>query len=464
MAVGRYGGKPLDPPGDSAAPVGSGSTASTAGTDVPTSRPPAIPPSAKPPTAVLPYRSPTLDVLAIRADFPILSSTVRGKRLVYLDNAATSQKPRSVIDAMVRFYTSDNANIHRGVHALSERATQAYESARERVARFIGARSSREIVFTRGATEAINLVAQSYGAGVLQRGDEILITGMEHHSNIVPWQLVSDRTGAKLKAVPITDSGELDRSAFEHMLSDRTRLVAMVHLSNALGTINPVAELIALAHARGIPVLIDGAQSAPHLPVDVTAMGCDFFVFSGHKLCGPTGIGVLYGREALLERMPPWQGGGDMIASVTLERSTWAPVPSKFEAGTPPIAEAIGLGVAIDYIEAIGLEAIVAWEGELLDRATELVAAIDGVRLVGTAKEKASILSFVVEGVHPHDVGAILDDEGVAVRAGHHCAQPVMDRLGVPATARASFAFYNTFQDIDALARGIRRVREVFGE
>jgi cysteine desulfurase/selenocysteine lyase len=348
------------------------------------------------------------------------------------------------------------------VHYLSERATQAYESVRERVASFIGARSAREIIFTRGATEAINLVAQTYGASVLQPGDEVLITGMEHHSNIVPWQLVCERVGAKLKAVPITETGELELGAFDQLLSDRTRLVAMVHLSNALGTINPVTELIARARARGIPVLLDGAQSVAHLAVDVRALDCDFFVFSGHKLFGPTGIGVLYGREALLERLPPWQGGGDMIASVTLQRSTWAPIPSKFEAGTPPIAEAMGLGAALEYIESIGFEALAAWERELLDRATELVATIDGVQLVGVARQKASILSFVVEGVHPHDVGAILDDEGIAIRAGHHCAQPVMDRLGVPATARASFAFYNTFDEIDALARGIRRVREVF--
>jgi cysteine desulfurase / selenocysteine lyase len=419
-------------------------------------------------TSVPPYRPTALpttaiDVDRIRQDFPILGTTVHGKPLVYLDNAATSQKPRSVIEAMVQFYTSENANIHRGVHHLSERATRAYESVREKVARFIGARSPREIVFTRGTTEAINLVAQSYGASVLQPDDEVLITGMEHHSNIVPWQLLCGRVGAKLRAVPITDAGELDLEAFDRLLTDRTRLVALVHLSNALGTINPVTDLIARAHARGVPVLVDGAQSAPHLAVDVTAMGCDFFAFSGHKLFGPTGIGVLYGREALLEQMPPWQGGGDMIASVTLERSTWAAIPSKFEAGTPPIAEVIGLGAAIEYIEAIGLEAIAAWEGELLQCATDRVAAVEGVRLVGTAREKASVLSFVVDGVHPHDVGAILDDEGVAVRAGHHCAQPVMERLGVPATARASFAFYNTFQEIDALVRGIRRVRQVFG-
>jgi cysteine desulfurase / selenocysteine lyase len=444
MAVGRYGGRAVDPTGVSG--LQEQDATLLPGSDVP----------------VPPYRPTAFDVHAVRADFPILSTTVHGKPLVYLDNAATSQKPRSVIEAIVRFYSGENANIHRGVHYLSERATLAYEGVREKMARFIGARSPREIVFTRGATEAINLVARSYGGRVLQPGDEVLITGMEHHSNIVPWQLVCDEVGAKLRAVPITDAGELDQDAFDRLLTDRTRLVGVVHVSNALGTINPVTELIARAHARGIPVLVDGAQSAPHLALDVTAMDCDFFAFSGHKLFGPTGVGVLYGREALLERMPPWQGGGDMIASVTLERSTWAPVPAKFEAGTPPIAEVIGLGAAIDYIESIGLEAIAAWEGELLRRATELIGAIDGVRLVGTARQKAGVLSFMVNGVHPHDVGAILDDEGVAVRAGHHCAQPVMERLGVPATARASFAFYNTFEEIDALVRGIHRVREVF--
>jgi cysteine desulfurase / selenocysteine lyase len=403
------------------------------------------------------------DVHALRADFPILSTTVRGKPLVYLDNAATSQKPRAVIEAITRFYTNENANIHRGVHHLSERATTAYESVRERVGRFIGARSPKEIVFTRGATEAINLVAQSYGGGTLKPGDEVLITGMEHHSNIVPWQLVCSRVGATLKAVPITDAGELDLDAFDQLLSERTRMVAMVHLSNALGTINPVRQLIARAHERGVPVLVDGAQSVVHLPVDVTEMDCDFFAFSGHKVFGPTGVGVLFGREALLEQMTPWQGGGDMIASVTLERSTWAPIPSKFEAGTPPIAEVIGLGAAIEYIDAVGLDAIGAWETELLRQATDQVSAIDGVRLVGTAREKASVLSFVVDEVHPHDVGAVLDDQGIAVRAGHHCAQPVMERLGVQATTRASFAFYNTLEEVEALVRGIRRVREVFG-
>jgi cysteine desulfurase/selenocysteine lyase len=404
-----------------------------------------------------------LDVDRLRADFPILAQRVRGKPLVYLDNAATSQKPQVVIDAVTRFYSSENANIHRGVHFLSERATLAYDAVREKVARFLNAASAREIVFTRGTTESINLVAQSFGRSALRPDDEVLITGMEHHSNIVPWQLLCEQTGARLRAVPITATGELDLEAFDRLLSERTRLVAVVQLSNALGTINPVRELVARAHARGVPVLVDGAQSAPHLGVDVQSLDCDFFACSGHKMFGPTGVGVLYGRESLLERMPPWQGGGDMIASVTLERSTWAPVPAKFEAGTPMIAEVIGLGAAIDYLNAVGLPAIAAWEHELLAVATERVQAIDGLRLVGTARAKASVLSFVMEGVHPHDVGAVLDDEGVAIRTGHHCCQPVMQHFGVPATARASFAAYNTLEEIDVLVGGLRRVRQVFG-
>jgi cysteine desulfurase / selenocysteine lyase len=404
-----------------------------------------------------------LDVGRLRADFPILAQRVRGKPLVYLDNAATSQKPQVVIDAVTRFYSSENANIHRGVHFLSERATLAYDAVREKVARFLNAASAREIVFTRGTTESINLVAQSFGRSALRPDDEVLITGMEHHSNIVPWQLLCEQTGARLRAVPITATGELDLQAFDRLLGERTRLVAVVHLSNALGTINPVRELVARAHARGVPVLVDGAQSAPHLGVDVQSLGCDFFACSGHKMFGPTGVGVLYGRESLLERMPPWQGGGDMIASVTLERSTWAPVPAKFEAGTPMIAEVIGLGAAIDYLNAVGLPAIAAWEHELLAAATERVREIDGLRLVGTARAKASVLSFVMEDVHPHDVGAVLDDEGVAIRTGHHCCQPVMQHFGVPATARASFAAYNTMEEIDVLVRGLRRVRQVFG-
>ncbi len=400
----------------------------------------------------------------IRADFPILSQRVRhGRPLVYLDNAATTQKPRAVIDAISRFYSCENANIHRGVHYLSERATAAYDAARERVAGFLGAESASEIVFTRGATEAINLVAQSWARTNLKPGDEVLVTGMEHHANLVPWQLVCMQTGATLRAVPITDRGELDRDGFDRLLTERVRLFAVGHVSNALGTVNPVRELAARARAAGALVLVDGAQSAPHLAIDVQELGCDFFAFSGHKVYGPTGVGALYGRSDLLQAMPPWQAGGDMIERVTLERTTWAPPPARFEAGTPPIAEVIALGVAIDYVEGVGLDAIGAWERELLAEATERVAAIPGVRLVGTAPEKASVLSFVLEGVHPHDVGTVLDDEGVAVRVGHHCAQPVMQRFGIPATVRASFALYNTAGEIDALVRGVKRAREVFG-
>jgi cysteine desulfurase / selenocysteine lyase len=406
--------------------------------------------------------TPALDVERLREDFPILGRHVRGKPLVYLDNAATSQKPRSVIEAVSRFYGAENANIHRGVHYLSERATLAYDGVRERVARFLNATSPAEIVFTRGTTEGINLVAQSRARTTLKPGDEILITGMEHHSNIVPWQLVAAQTGAVIHAVPLTDAGELDLAAFDRLLTDRTRVLAVVHLSNALGTINPVRWMISRARERGIVTLVDGAQSAPHLPVDVQALDCDFFAFSGHKVFGPTGVGVLYGRASLLAAMPPWQGGGDMIETVTLERSTWAAPPARFEAGTPMIAQVIGLGAALEYVESVGRAAIGAWEEELLAYATERVAEVEGVRLIGTAREKASVLSFVVEGVHPHDVGAVLDDEGVAVRAGHHCAQPVMQRFGVPATVRASFAFYNTRAEVDTLVRGLRRVRSVF--
>ncbi|HET6579633.1 MAG TPA: cysteine desulfurase [Gemmatimonadales bacterium] len=403
-----------------------------------------------------------LDVEQLRKDFPILSQRVRGKPLVYLDNAATSQKPRSVIDAVGRFYSAENANIHRGVHFLSERATGAYEAVRGRIARFLNASSPGEIVFTRGTTEAINLVAQSWGRSTVQPGDEILVTGMEHHSNLVPWQLLASQTGASVRAVPITDSGELDLDAFDRLLTDRTRLLALTYISNALGTINPVRELVARAREHGVVTLVDGAQAAPHLPVDVQALGCDFLAFSGHKVFGPTGVGVLYGREALLERMPPWQGGGDMIETVTLEGSTFARPPARFEAGTPMIAAVIGLGAALDYVGSLGFGPIGAREDELLAYATEQVGDLDGLRLVGTARRKAGVLSFVVDGVHPHDVSAVLDDEGIAVRAGHHCAQPVMRRFGVPATVRASFAFYNTREEIDALARGLRRVRTLF--
>jgi cysteine desulfurase/selenocysteine lyase len=416
-------------------------------------------------TTPLPSRpAAPLDVGRVRADFPILSETVRnGRPLVYLDNAATSQKPRQVIAAISRYYTSENANIHRGLHYLSERATTAYDSAREKVARFLGAGSPSEIVFTRGTTEAINLVAQSWGRSNLRPGDEVLVTGMEHHANLVPWQLVCEQTGATFRAVPITDRGELDLDAFDRLLTDRTRLFAVGHVSNALGTVNPVRELTARARARGALVLLDGAQSAPHMPIDVAELDCDFFACSGHKLFGPTGIGVLYGRMDVLDRMPPWQTGGDMIERVTLERTTWAAPPARFEAGTPPIAEVIGLAAAIDYVESVGLGAIGTWERGLLARATELIGALPGVRLVGTAREKAAVLSFVLEGIHPHDVGTVLDDEGVAVRAGHHCAQPVMQRFGIPATVRASFAFYNTPDEIDVLVRGVERARNVFG-
>ena len=405
-----------------------------------------------------------LDVARVRAEFPILATRVHGKPLVYLDNAATTQKPQPVIDALSRYYRAENANIHRGVHYLSQLATDGYEGAREKVARFLNAASAREIVFVRGATEGINLVAQSYGRSVLRPGDEILITGMEHHSNIVPWQLLAEQTGTVLRVAPLTDAGELDLAAFDRLLGPRTRLVSVVHLSNALGTVNPVRRITAAARGLGIPVLVDGAQSAPHLGVDVQALDCDFFVFSGHKLFGPTGIGVLYGREALLDRMPPWQGGGDMISSVTFERSTWAALPAKFEAGTPHIAGAIGLGVAVDWLSAIGLEAVVAHEDDLLRYATAEVGRIPGATLIGTARDRASILSFALDGVHAHDVGQVLDLEGIAIRAGHHCAQPVMQRYGVAATARASFALYNTRAEVDALVAGLAKVKQVFAQ
>ncbi len=414
---------------------------------------PAAPPSR--PTA-------PFDIEAVRADFPILRQRIRGKPLVYLDNAATSQKPQAVIDAVTRFYSAENANIHRGVHYLSERATAAYDDVRERVAKFINARSSRQIIFTKGTTEGINLVAQSYGRPRLKPGDNIVITAMEHHSNIVPWQLLCEQTGAQLKAAPINDAGELDVVGLEELLTDRTRLVALVHLSNALGTINPIKRVIALAHAQGIPVLVDGAQAAPHIPIDVQDLDCDFYAFSGHKVFGPTGVGVLYGREALLEEMPPYQGGGDMIATVTLQRSTWAPLPAKFEAGTPMIAQVTGLGAALEYVDGVGLDRIAAWEHELLAYATDRVVEIDGLRIIGTARHKASVLGFVMNDVHPHDIGTILDDQGIAIRAGHHCAQPVMERLGVPATARASFAFYNTLEEVDALLDGLHTVKKMF--
>lgn len=403
------------------------------------------------------------DPLRWRRDFPLLKIRVYGKPLIYLDNAATAQKPRAVIEAETRYYETMNSNVHRGVHALSERATAAYEAAREKLCRFINAGSMREIVFTRGATESINLVAQSYARPRLRPGDEILLSEMEHHSNIVPWQLLAEQTGATLKVIPITDSGELAPGAYERLLGPRTRLVALAHVSNALGTINPVQEMTATARARGVPVLLDGAQAVPHLPVDVRALGCDFYAFSGHKMFGPTGIGVLYARETLLDDMPPYQGGGDMIRTVRFAGSTWNDLPHKFEAGTPNIAGAIGLAAAAEYLERVGMAAVEAYERELLEYGTRLLAAVPGLRLVGTAPHKAGVLSFTLEGVHPHDIGTILDREGVAIRAGHHCAMPVMERLGISATARASLAFYNTRADLDALVAALGKVREVFG-
>ncbi len=406
--------------------------------------------------------APALDPVRLRADFPILGTLVRGKPLVYLDNAATSQKPLAVIEATRRYYGAENANIHRGVHWLSQVATNRHEEARETVRAFLGAAEPAEIVFVRGATEAINLVAQTFGSARVGPGDEVLVSAMEHHSNIVPWQMLCEARGARLVVIPMTDDGELMLDEYERLLSPRTRIVAVGHVSNALGTVNPVKRMIRLAHDRGVPVLVDGAQSVPHLRVDVRDLDADFFVFSGHKVFAPTGIGVLYGKRTLLEAMPPWQGGGDMIASVTFEKTAYNELPFKFEAGTPDIAGAIGLAAAIDYVNGIGLDAIAAWESELLDYATAAIRRVPGVRIIGNAREKASVLSFVLDRVHPHDIGTILDQEGVAIRTGHHCAQPVMDRLGIPATARASFAFYNTKNEVDTLVRGVRKVIEVF--
>ena len=406
---------------------------------------------------------PAFDVHAVRADFPILDGLVRGKPLVYLDNAATTQKPRAVVDRIARFYLRENANVHRGVHLLSERATDAYEHARSAVSRFVHAADPKEIVFVRGTTEAINLVAHCYGRTHVAAGDEVLITAMEHHSNIVPWQIVCAETGARLRVVPITDAGELRLDEYERLLSPRTKIVAVVHVSNALGTINPVQQIARLAHERGIPVLVDGAQAVAHMPVDVQALECDFYAFSGHKIFGPTGIGVLYGKASLLDAMPPYQGGGDMISSVTFERTLYNVVPYRFEAGTPNIAGAIGLAAALEYVETVGLDRIAAHERELLAYGTDALSQIRGLRLTGTAPDKADILAFVLDGVHPHDIGTILDREGIAIRTGHHCCQPLMDRLGVPATARASLALYNTRGDIDALAAALDKVGEVFG-
>jgi len=403
-----------------------------------------------------------LDPERIRKDFPIFGQTIHGKPLVFLDSAASAQKPQAVIDAMSHFQATDYANIHRGVYSLSERATAAFEGARARVRDFLGAASEREIVFVRGTTEAINLVAQSYGRRHVGAGDEVLITELEHHSNIVPWQLLCEEKGARLRAVPIDERGALVMSELERMLSPRTKILAVAHVSNALGTVNPLARIVELAHAHGVPVLADGAQAVPHQPVDVRALDVDFYAFSGHKLYGPSGIGVLYGKAPLLEAMPPWQGGGDMILTVTLEKSTFNDIPHKFEAGTPDITGAVGLGAAIDYVQGIGFDAITAHEHALLEAATEALSGMPGLRLIGTAPEKAAVISFLLEGVHPHDVGTILDREGVAVRTGHHCAQPVMEHFGVPATVRASFGVYNGEADVEALRRALATVREVF--
>jgi cysteine desulfurase/selenocysteine lyase len=404
----------------------------------------------------------TLDVEAVRREFPVLQTKIHGKPLVYLDSAASAQKPQAVIDAVRDVYERYYSNVHRGVHQLSVLSTDAYEKARARVQRFVGAKETREIVFVRGTTEAINLVAQTYGRKHVGAGDEILVTGLEHHSNIVPWQMLGDEKGATLRVAPIDDAGAVDLAAFERLLSPRTRIVAVAHVSNALGTVNPVERMTELAHAAGAVVLVDGAQAAPHLAIDVQRIGCDFYALSAHKVYGPSGVGVLYGRAELLEAMPPWQGGGDMISSVTFEKSTWAELPYKFEAGTPNVAGTIGFAAALDWLEGLGLEAVAAHEDEILRYGTELLTAIPGLRLVGTAPHKAGVLSFVLEGVHPHDIGTILDYEGVAIRTGHHCAQPVMDRYGVPATARASLACFNNREDLDALARGIGKVQEMF--
>jgi cysteine desulfurase / selenocysteine lyase len=404
-----------------------------------------------------------LDLAHLRADFPALAQEVHGKPLVYLDNAATTQKPHAVIHILNRYYSLDNANIHRGVHYLSERATFAYEKARGQAKRFLHAASEKEIVFTRGATEALNLVAYSWGGANIKAGDEIIISAMEHHSNIVPWQMLCEKTGAKLRVVPINDAGELLMDEYEKLLSERTKLVSIVWISNSLGTVNPIREIVAKAKKVGATTIVDAAQAVSHTPVDVSELGCDFFVLSGHKLFGPTGVGLLYGRQALLEAMPPWQGGGDMIKSVTFEKTLYQEPPFKFEAGTPHIAGGIGLGAAMEYVVRVGLDKIHAYEAELLEYATNAIREVPGVRLIGTAREKAAVVSWVMEHAHAHDIGTIVDQEGVAIRTGHHCTQPVMQRFGVPATARASLAFYNSREDIDALVRALHKVRKVLG-
>jgi cysteine desulfurase/selenocysteine lyase len=407
-------------------------------------------------------QAPSLDIARIRQEFPILHQQVHGKPLVYLDNANTSQKPRLVLDALKKYYEFENANIHRATHVLSERSTQAYEGARERVRKFVNARESAEIILTTGCTDGLNLVAQSYARPRLKPGDEILVSWMEHHSNIVPWQILCEQTGAVLKVVPITDSGELILEDFDRLIGDRTKLVSIVHVSNALGTINPVETIIAKAHARGVPVLVDGAQAVPHLLVDVQALDCEFYAFSSHKMYGPTGSGALYGKRALLDAMPPYRGGGDMIASVTFEKTTYNTLPYKFEAGTPNIAGVVGFGAAVEYLSGFDMRAIAAHEHDLLEHATRGISEIPGVTIVGTAPKKAGVLSFIMDDIHPHDIGTVLDRDGVAIRTGQHCAQPIMDRFGVPATARASFAIYNTHDEIDTFIRAVRRVREMF--
>lgn len=414
-------------------------------------------------TALKPDRASALDVERIRADFPILKLKVNGNPLVFLDNAASSQMPQPVIDRWVRYQSSEHANIHRAVHYLSEKATSEFEAARRKAQAFLTAGEEREIVFTSGTTDAINLVMHGYGRKFIGADDEIILTTLEHHSNIVPWQMLAQEKGARLRVVPVSDRGELDLQEYRRLFTPRTKFVGVTHVSNALGTINPVHEMVAIAHENGVPVLVDGAQAAPHLKVDVRELDCDFYAFSGHKLCGPTGIGVLYGKAALLEKMQPYKGGGDMILTVTFEKTTYNAIPHKFEAGTPPIAAAIGLGAAIDYVTGIGLDRIAAYETDLLDYATAEINRLPGVRVIGTAEKKAAVLSFVVDGVHPHDVGTLLNEEGVAIRTGHHCAQPVMQRFKIPATSRASFAFYNTMAEVDALAAAVRKVQKLFG-
>ncbi|TSA19857.1 cysteine desulfurase [bacterium] len=405
---------------------------------------------------------PGFDPDLVRGSFPILNTTVHGKKLVYLDNAATTQKPESVIKALDNYYRQLNSNIHRGVHSLSEKATEAYEGVRDKARQFINAASNMEIIFLRGTTEGINLVAGSYGRSNVGQGDEVLITGLEHHSNIVPWQMLCNQTGAVLKVAPIDDKGEVILSEFERLIGPKTKIVAIAHVSNALGTVNPVKRMVAIAHAHGIPVLLDGAQAVPHFRIDVRDLDCDFYAFSAHKMYGPTGIGILYGKQRILEAMPPYQGGGDMIRSVTFEKTIFNDLPHKFEAGTPSIADTIGIGAAFDFLNGLDWDAVSHYEHELLVYASEVIGAIPGLRIVGTAREKAGVLSFVMDDVHPHDIGTILDREGIAVRTGHHCAQPVMLRFGIPATVRASFALYNTKEEVDELVRGIYTVKEVF--